>query len=375
MNSKVSMPPLLLSPRQLLLAELNGTLSQWEHGHDHPVIGPTTARDLLAHWAGLRRLAGDPLGDERGARLDQLVHSAVMELAERMLPLGAGFAAAWRHRAEELSITWDSARLEDHDDIAWSAQLLFEDLDRLQLAIWTLGELLPVVSPMRPVLEQFATQTAEAERFLIERPDLFIDRVAEFAEALSATRPNLEEECPELWATLLKHRRIEEEQESVETGLAPLQLFAAAARFQCALGCVVTAGEPNVAHAADVEYAQAAGAGNGDAILHRLATDNPAACRGDYRRLWARFLACCHEGTTPAADCLRLFLEATAAAGAELSGDWKERVQRVQGLCQQRDWEDHYEGTGVFLLEPRRLHTEGDLVRWLHELQESSHPS
>lgn len=365
MDSKNATSPLLLSPRELLLAELNGALSQWQHGRDHSAIGPRVARDLLAHWSGLRRLSGDPVGDERATHLDELVRSSITELGERMMPLGKGFGATWRRGADELSRTWDNASVEDHDDVAWTAQLLFEELDRLQLAVWTLNELLPGDSPLRPALVAIREEAAEAEHFLDDRPELFLDRVDELSEVLSTGRRNLDQEYPELWATLLKYRRIEEEQEAVEARppLARLLSTAASVRrpsIRPGQECVTDSSQ----HAASVEFAQAAGPGNVDP-LQKLAVADPPAHLSDYRRAWAHFLACCYQRTPPAAAWLKLFLEAIAANGT-FSDDWSERARRVQGLLQQPDQMPG--GLKAFSLEPRPLHSRDDLLRWLQEL-------
>jgi hypothetical protein len=207
-----------LSPRELLISRLPAVLALWEHGPS-----PETARDLLALWAGLRRLdraAPDPDED----RLDALARADASRLVRQASAKPLLDADDWLRRAGELDRAWDQGEA-DPQELDWQAHQLFQDLDRASLAAWAMSRLtLPDVDAARS--PDGSQALVRAEEFLTARVDLFVCLASDAAAVLSSARPGLEDDETELWETLLKHRRIEEARDQLE---APLDRAAALA--------------------------------------------------------------------------------------------------------------------------------------------------
>jgi hypothetical protein len=189
------------SPRQVLTGELPGVLSVWERT---PL--PETARDLLAIWAGLQRLApGEP--DEDEDRLNALVSQDAAKLGQTACQKALLDADRWLGRAEELARVWETTK--DPDELDWQAYQLFERVDRAALALWAV-EKLGGGEAKRAHLDAARQALARADEFVAQRVGLFRSLAADAAEVLQVVRPGLEEQEPGLWETLRRHRRIKE---------------------------------------------------------------------------------------------------------------------------------------------------------------------
>jgi hypothetical protein len=198
-----------LSPRDLLTGELPAFLSLWER---NPT--PEAARALLALWAGLQRLEpGVPDPDEE--RLIAIVSSDTGRLAQ-LACQGTFFDAdGWLGRATDLDRGWDEGE-EEQAELEWQTQELFEQLDRAALALWAVEKLAGgglETSQLAPVHDALG----RADKFLVRDPDLFLCRATPVGKVLSAARAGLEEREPGLWQTLLRHRRVEEARDTLET--------------------------------------------------------------------------------------------------------------------------------------------------------------
>jgi hypothetical protein len=196
--------PLPLTPRELLTSRLPALLGSWERAPT-----PETAQALLAVWAGLRRLAAG-----KADRDEDRLQAMVREDAPRL----TGLACAeplfdlddWLLCAEYLDRAWDKGE-EEAEELDWQTHELFERLDRAGLTLWAVQEL---AGPGADVEGQATARLVRAEEFLAERVDLFVCLATDVAAVLSSLRPGLEEE-PQLWETVLKHRRIEEERDEL----------------------------------------------------------------------------------------------------------------------------------------------------------------
>jgi hypothetical protein len=220
---------------------------------------PEEARAVLAAWAGLRRLQmGEPDPDEE--RLKALVNDDGARLA-RLACEGILFDAdAWLGRAAELDRAWDEG--EEAEELDWQTHQLLEQLDHAALNLWALGRLGAPEEAGRLTTARKAV--ARAEGFLAARPDLFLSLASDATAVISAARPGLEDDEPELWETLLKYRRIEEARDELET---PPERDAL-------LGQAVTRGGTVQPHAADWSWlpepplAMAAATGRAAGMVH-----------------------------------------------------------------------------------------------------------
>jgi len=203
--------PKPLTPRQLLRGDMPGVLSQWRYAHANPVLEQRVARELLALWAGMQRLAIEAL-DEIEQRLDALVQTETATLARAVLQTPLFDADDWIRRAEKLDRAWEEG--EEEDELDWRAYQLFGDLDGAGLALWALRKLLSAeVAPPPGTIDE---ELERARRFLAERVDLFLGLATDVAAVLSDSRRGLEETDFDLWETLLPHRRIEETRDEME---------------------------------------------------------------------------------------------------------------------------------------------------------------
>ncbi len=344
-----------LSPRELLTGELPAVLSLWASAPS-----PYAARAIFSLWAGLRRLdvsGPDPdedcinslINTDTARQVDTAFRESLINVNDRL------------RRAKDLDRAWDEGE-EDPQELDWQAHELFECLDRASLAVWAVEQL----AGSRMDAEWLAASREslwQAQEFLAARVDLFLCLATDVAAVLSSVRPGLADDEPGLWETLLKHRRIEEARDELETPPDRIALLASA-RLRPVVP--VSASESRGREAADVQFEMAAGGPESSALLDRLAAESPAE-PVDYRRAWAHFLAACYAQTPAAGAWLKAFLAAAAAAGP-LNPDWKERVDSVRGLAKQRDWPRRYANDKVFSLEPRSPHTAEELLLWLREL-------
>ena len=198
-----------LSPHALLTGQLPAALVLWEQDPT-----PERAQAILALWAGLRRLRkAEPDPDEE--RLDVLVRIQSLRLVELACAEPVLDTDDWLRRVSDLDLAWDAGE-EDPEELDWQAHELFEALDRAALAAWAVDSLAGRdAAGARLAREREAT--ARAEEFLAMRVDLFICLATDVAAVLSSVRPGLEDDETALWETLLKHRRIEEARDELET--------------------------------------------------------------------------------------------------------------------------------------------------------------
>jgi hypothetical protein len=355
-------PKAPLSPRQLVLAEVPGALSLWQEAGGDAALGPAAALDLLATWAGLRRLAGDPLAGSGCQELDRAVRRDTVALAAQLTRLP--FPGDWQERLGHLARTpaLDAETTEAQADEAFS---LFNRLDRLQLALAACEVLLPAAD--RAVLDRLRTATAEAEGSLCDEIDVFALLADEAAALLADYRDDLDDPDP-LWLSLLKHRRVVEARDrlhslpSVEQMLTPPLVRP-----------TVCLSPPTPSNAgAALEYQVAASgsavAGDRDRILERWADERPEDDRSaDFRRAWDHFLAALFIGNGDNAErWWNEFVRLTQ--GVRLEPTWAARKERARQVRQEYDWRNRHRDEKAFELEPqpnRPLHRE-DFERRLH---------
>jgi hypothetical protein len=296
--------PVPLSPRDLLTGELPGLLWYWTSSST-----PEAARALLAAWAGLQRLertGPDPDED----RLNALV---LEEAARLVHAAGEGTifdTEDWLRRAEELDRAQDTGS-EDADELHWQAHDLFERLDRADLALWSL-EKLGGPDQNADRLASARSALGQADAYLTSRTDLFLALALDVADVLSAIPMDLDEREPELWATLLRHRRIEEAQDDLEASPDRATLLASARSER--VGTVRPASQAQARVTPDDRsplLMQAAGTGpETGAPLHHLARASPMeAPTTDPGLALAHFLAATWLNTGLQESWRRAFLE------------------------------------------------------------------
>ena len=205
-----SRKPRRLAPRELLLGRTPGVLSQWERRRHAPEAGATSARDLIAVWAGLRRLAEGPSGESLSS-LERVVTDDTVALGAAIASL-VFHAAQWCQRVEELDRAWATAE-QDEEDLDWQTYTLFEELDRVSLACWWLRKQTEEVTE---TVDRLSREIEAAEACLAVKVNLFLCLATDAAAVLSDSRPDLDSTEPQLWDTLLKHRRIEEARDQIE---------------------------------------------------------------------------------------------------------------------------------------------------------------
>jgi hypothetical protein len=119
---------------------------------------------------------------------------------------------------ETLDTEWDLGR-EEAEELEWRTRQAFDALDRTELFAWFAATKGATDARIQAWLESIPGKCEAAERFIADRPDLFICLATELAAVIASSRPGLEEADLRLWETLGKHRRIEEVRDEVE--LAP----------------------------------------------------------------------------------------------------------------------------------------------------------
>jgi hypothetical protein len=191
----------------LLTSRLPALLGSWERAPS-----AETAQALLAIWGGLRRLAEEK-ADPDEERLKVLVRDDAIRLTRLACVKPLFDLDDWLQRAESLDRAWDEGA-EEAEELDWQTQGLFERLDRAALMLWAVQELAGPSADAECLAA--ARRLAKAEEFLAERVDLFVCLATDVAAVLSSLRPGLEEET-QLWETVLKHRRIEEERDELAT--------------------------------------------------------------------------------------------------------------------------------------------------------------
>ena len=205
-----SRTPRRLAPRELLLGRTPGVLSLWQRSRHDPEAGTASARDLVAIWAGLCRLAEGP-SVESLTSLERVVADDAVALRAAVTSLGFQ-AAQWRQRVEELDRAWDAAE-QAEEGLDWQTYTLFEELDRASLACWWLRK---QTEEATDAVERLYREIEAAEAYHAEKVNLFLCLATDAAAILSDSRRDLDRTEPCLWDTLLKHRRIEDARDQIE---------------------------------------------------------------------------------------------------------------------------------------------------------------
>jgi hypothetical protein len=142
---------------------------------------------------------------------------------------------------------------------------LFERLDRAALVVWAADRLSgPAAGGEHLAAARRAL--AQTEDFLAERADLFLCLAGDVAAVLSNVRAGLEDDEPELWETLLKHRRIEEARDEIERSPDRYRLFSALPR---PAPTAAPAGAHDWSWLPEPQYQMAADAPRAAGVAHR----------------------------------------------------------------------------------------------------------
>ncbi len=321
--------------------------------------GPAAARDLVAIWAGLRRLSGKEVREAQ-ARLDEVVAADAGALAVALTAL-VFRADEWRRRVDELDLAWDAGDI-DEEELDWQTYLLFEELDQTSLACWFLSN--QVGDRSEPV-ERIAREVDQANAHLTDKAIVFLSLGTDAVAVLSDSQPDLESSDLSLWRTLLKHARIEAARDEVERRPDRAQLVTAIGGEKQEWTTRLPA--EAASRAAELQYAQAASGPAADPLFRELGRaspeDIPAA---DYRSASARFLASTAQGTSVREAWRDRFL--TLAREQPLDEEWLIRLYRAENLAGERDWQRHFQNVQVLQLEPRPFTGLTDLAGWVRAL-------
>ncbi|HEY7428764.1 MAG TPA: hypothetical protein VH682_31325 [Gemmataceae bacterium] len=206
--------PTLLTPQELLLSRLPGLLSLWKHDRDRGTDAYRTAQDLVAAWSGLQRLVLPQGPSEALCRVDEIIHDDMALFLEAILSHDFDHES-WLREMEKLDTDWDLG-CEEAEELEWRTHEAFDALDRTELFAWFAATKVPSDPRIEAWLESLPGRCGEAERFMAERPDLFLCLATDLAAVIASSRPGLEETDPRLWETLGKHHRIEEARDEVE---------------------------------------------------------------------------------------------------------------------------------------------------------------
>jgi hypothetical protein len=203
-----------LTPQELLLSRLPGLLSLWNHDRGRETGAYRTARDLVAAWSGLQRLVLPPRPSEALRQADEVIRDDAALLLEAILADNFD-CHTWLREVEALDTAWDVGR-EEAEELEWRTREAFDALDRTDLFAWFAARQVRSDARIAAWLESLAGRREGAERFITDRPDVFLCLTTDLAAVIASSRPGLEETEPVLWETLGKHRRIEEARDEVE---------------------------------------------------------------------------------------------------------------------------------------------------------------
>lgn len=204
--------PTRLTPQELLLSRLPGLLSLWKH--DRRTGAYRTAQDLVAVWSGLQRLVLPQNSSEALRRVEDVIRDDAALLLEAILSHDFD-CESWLREMEKLDTDWDLG-CEEAEELEWRTCEAFDALDRTELLAWFAATKAPSDARVPAWLEPIPGKCEGAERFIAERPDLFLCLATDLAAMIASSRPGLEEADPRLWETLGKHHRIEEARDEVE---------------------------------------------------------------------------------------------------------------------------------------------------------------
>lgn len=206
--------PTLLTPQELLLSRLPGLLSLWQYDREAGAAAKGTALDLVATWSGLQRLVLPQPPTETSRRADEVIRDDAALLLQAVISHEFD-CASWLREMEKLDSDWDQAS-EEPEELEWRTREAFDALDRAELLAWFATTKNTSNPDVQAWLASLPEQYEGAERFIADRPDLFLCLATDLAAVIASSRPALEETDPLLWETLGKHRRIEEARDEVE---------------------------------------------------------------------------------------------------------------------------------------------------------------
>ena len=200
--------PTRLTPQDLLLSRLPGLLSLWEHDRNRETFQCRTALDLVVAWSGLQRLVLPDPPSQYWQPLEKVMRDDASLLLEAVLSHEFD-CESWHRQVERLDDAWDAGR-EEAEELEWRTREAFDALDRTELLAWFAATQGPSDARVLAWLGPVRERCEGAERFLADRPALFLCVATDLAAVVASSRPELEETDPLLAETLGKHRRIEE---------------------------------------------------------------------------------------------------------------------------------------------------------------------
>lgn len=201
----------VFSSQQLVLGEINATVSFWPDVRDNDVLGPDVSLNILAIWSHLRRFKPESLRDDLVCQLNGLIEAERDAILAKYMQ--CVFPADWISLAEAIDVAWDDAVTQDEaDNLTRDIMEHFELLDRHELALCTANSLgvnaaLPSFGEYK---EKVGAYLNESEEYLADHIDVFLPAAPYAIEMLASYREDLDIYDVSLWKTTWKHRRLEE---------------------------------------------------------------------------------------------------------------------------------------------------------------------
>lgn len=201
-------------PQQLVLFTVEARIDFWRKVRSDNSLAPEQSLNILADWAHLRRFSPESLNQDQDVicRLNDLVKHDHEALVSHFMQ--TTFPVEWTSQADSIDNAWDDATTQDiADELTSAITDHFDLLDSYQLALYA-ADFWVADGHLRSRFADFSKrQTAsltKAEEYVADHVDVFLSAAPHAADMLGAYREDLYEFDSSLWATVLKHRRLEE---------------------------------------------------------------------------------------------------------------------------------------------------------------------
>jgi hypothetical protein len=206
MNEGKMKPP-AANPRDLTVERALACADDWQDAREDPTVAPAKACALLGAWGALCRLFDPQALPPEAAPVRDVFHITGHGLlaACRQVPA----PTEWLEQAGHLDRAWDHTTSSDAlRELEGAAVDLFDRLDQDSLAACVARRLAADLAA--DWLAGWSRQVAKNEAFFAAHTHAFLPAAPLAVVVLDACRSGLEEADPELWATTLKHRLLEE---------------------------------------------------------------------------------------------------------------------------------------------------------------------
>lgn len=214
------MKPPAIHLRNLAVQRALAFRDDWEDCREDRALAPRKAHALLAAWGELCRFFEPPRLPDDAVLLPGFIHDASHDLLDALRHLPEPIE--WHERAQELDQGWDhTAQSHALQELELASLDLFSQLDADAMAVCMARRLARNSGIGADWLESWSQQVRENESFFIAHRDAFLPAATRAIAILNDCRPDLDEADPDLWATTLKCRYLEELAEELEMTALP----------------------------------------------------------------------------------------------------------------------------------------------------------